>query len=584
MTDAFDWAHPDYVPVFRARVARLAWIRGQDPATRDKPDRAAIAAERLAHLKVYYREHPAAFISDWGCTVDPRNVDRDLPAVIPFLLFPKQVEWCEWVVQHWRDRKPGLTEKSREMGVSWLAVCLAGTLALFNDGFAAGFGSRKEEYVDKAGSPKSLFWKLRQFLRYLPPEFRGGWEEGKHAPHMRINIPATGSVITGEAGDNIGRGDRASIYFVDEAAFLERPMLVEASLSQTTNCRIDISSANGQGNPFAQKRHSGKIDVFTFHWRDDPRKDEAWYAKQCDELDPVVIAQEIDINYSASATGILIPSAWVQAAVGAHLKLGITPTGMRRGALDVADEGVDLNAYCDQQGILVRDVVAWSGKGDDIFGTVERAFMLADDAGHDGFEYDADGLGAGVRGDARVINARRRAAGQDVLKVEPFRGSGEVFQPDKPIPTAQPVARTETSRKGRTNKDFFSNAKAQGWWHLRVKFQRTFRAVEAYKAWLAAQPFGGADLPSDLDAYSVGAGKPFVLEYDPDDLISLDPAMKELAKLTMELSQPTYSLNNAGKVVIDKAPDGTRSPNHGDALMIRNAPRRGSWFALVERG
>lgn len=559
----FDWQNPDYVPVFRARVARLAWIRAQDAATVvSTPSAAArkvIAAERLANIKAYYRDNPWDFLSDWAVTVDPRMVDRDLPAVIPFLLFPKQVEWCKWVVGHWRDRTPGMTEKSREMGVSWLAVSLAGTLALFHDGFAAGFGSRKEEYVDKAGSPKSLFWKLRQFLKNLPPEFRGGWEEGRHAPHMRINIPATGSVITGEAGDNIGRGDRASIYFVDEAAFLERPMLVEASLSQTTNCRIDISSANGQGNPFAQKRHSGKIDVFTFHWRDDPRKDEAWYAKQCDELDPVVVAQEIDINYSASATGILIPSAWVQAAVGAHIKLGITPTGMRRGALDVADEGVDLNAYCDQQGILVREVTAWSGKGDDIFGTVERAFMLADDADHDGFEYDADGLGAGVRGDARVINARRRAAGQDVLKIEPFRGSGEVYQPDKPIPTAQPVARTETSRKGRTNKDFFSNAKAQGWWHLRVKFQRTFRAVQA-----AAE------------------GKP--LEYDPDDLISLDPGMRELAKLTTELSQPTYSLNNAGKVVIDKAPDGTRSPNHGDALMIRNAPRRGSWFALVERG
>jgi len=545
---SFSWAEPDYVPVFRARVARLAWIRGQDAATRDKPDRAAIAAERLANLKLYYRDHPWDFISDWGVTVDPRNVERDLPAVIPFLLFPKQVEWCEWVVDHWRDRTPGITEKSREMGVSWLAVCLAGTLALFHDGFAAGFGSRKEEYVDKAGSPKSLFWKLRQFLKNLPPEFRGGWEESKHAPHMRISIPATGSVITGEAGDNIGRGDRASIYFVDESAFLERPMLVEASLSQTTNCRIDISSANGQGNPFAQRRHSGKIDVFTFHWRDDPRKDEIWYAKQVAELDPVVLAQEVDINYSASATGILIPSAWVQAAINAHVKLGLQVTGQRRGALDVADEGVDLNAYCDQQGILVRAVTAWSGKGDDIFSTVQRAFMMADDAGHDGFEYDADGLGAGVRGDARVINASRTHS----LRVEPFRGSGAVHEPEKPIPTA--TVEVGRDRRERLNKDFFSNAKAQAWWHLRVKFQRTFRAVQA------------------------GA----LGEYDADDLISLDGDMTELPRLIMELSQPTFSLNTAGKVVIDKAPDGTRSPNHADAVMIRNAPRRnGSWLTAV---
>lgn len=565
---SFSWAEPDYVPIFRARVARLAWIRAQDRATvtttPDKRARAIIAAERVANLKAYYRDNPWDFISDWGVTVDPRNLERDLPAVIPFLLFPRQVEWCEWVVQHWRDRSPGITEKSREMGVSWLAVSLMATLALFHDGFAAGFGSRKEEYVDKAGSPKSLFWKLRQFLKYLPPEFRGGWEEARHAPHMRITIPATGAVITGEAGDNIGRGDRQAIYVVDESAFLERPMLVEASLSQTTNCRIDISSANGHGNPFAQRRHSGKIDVFTFHWRDDPRKSEdrrtwlipgsnppayeTWYEKQVRELDPVILAQEVDINYSASATGILIPSAWVQAAINAHVKLGLQVTGARRGALDVADEGVDLNAYCDQQGILVRSVTAWSGKGDDIFGTVQRAFMLADEAGHDGFEYDADGLGAGVRGDARVINEGRPGR---TLRVEPFRGSGAVFQPDKTIPTAQPVTR---DTRERLNKDFFSNAKAQAWWSLRVRFQRTFRAVEAG---------------------TVG-------EYDPDELISLDPAMPELNKLIMELSQPTFSLNITGKVVIDKAPDGTRSPNHGDAVMIAFAPRKsGGWLTAI---
>lgn len=577
--EAFDYRNPDYTSVFRARVVRLAWIRGQDAKTMlEHPDatlRAKVAAQRLANLKAWYRDHPADFINDWGVTVDPRNVERDLPAVIPFLLFPKQREWCDWVVQHWREGKPGLTEKSREMGVSWLAVALAGTLALFHEGFAAGFGSRKEEYVDKAGSPKSLFWKLRQFLKNLPPEFRGGWDEARHAPHLRISFPATGSVITGEAGDNIGRGDRASIYFVDEAAFLERPALIEASLSQTTNCRIDISSANGMANPFAQRRHGGKIDVFTMHWRDDPRKDDEWYAKQCDELDAVVIAQELDINYSASATGILIPSAWVQAAVNAHVKLGIAITGNKRGALDVADEGIDLNAYADRHGILVRDVTAWSGKGDDIFGTVQRAFMMADEADHDGFDYDADGLGAGVRGDARVINEGRPGR---ALKVEPFRGSGAVFEPDKPIPTATPVGVSKRDNKERLNKDFFQNAKAQAWWSLRVRFQRTFRAVRAYETWRAAQPFpDGA--PAGMDAYE--GVEPFQLPYDPDDLISLDGTMTELVKLIMELSQPTFSLNTVGKVTIDKAPDGTRSPNHGDAVMIAYAPRKRSWLTSV---
>lgn len=538
---AFDWRNPDYVPIFRARMERLAWLR-QNPQV-------------IPQIRAYYRENPWDFINDWGVTFDPRNIERGLPAVVPFLLFPKQVEWCKWVVDRWRGQQPGLSEKSRDMGLSWLSMSLASTLCLFYDGLALGFGSRKEEYVDKLGSPKSLFYKGRMFLKFLPPEFLGGWDEKRDAPHMRIQFPGTGSIITGEAGDNIGRGDRSAIYFVDESAFLERPMLVEAALSQTTNCRLDISTPNGMGNPFAQKRWSGKFKVFTFHWRDDPRKDEAWYAKQCDELDPVTVAQEIDLNYAASATGILIPSEWVQAAIDADKKLGLKITGRRFGALDVADEGVDLNAFCRRHGVLVEDVSAWSGKGADIFGTVQHAFFLSDEAGLDTFYYDADGLGAGVRGDARVINAQRAAENVKELTVEPFRGSGAVYKPEAAIPTAQPGPGSR-DRNERKNQDFFQNAKAQGWWELRVRFQRTYRAVQA-----------------------VAAGQPN--PYDPDDLICLSGAMAELSKLTMELSQPTYSLNAAGKVTIDKAPEGTRSPNHADAVMIAFAPRKISFLSYL---
>ncbi len=321
----FDFKNPDYTQVFEWRMERLQRIRANP--------------ESLPIMKAFYKDNPAQFIIDWGMTVDPRNVERGLPARIPFLLFPKQEAWIQWFVEHWRASKPGITEKTRDMGMSWLTVGMASSLCLFNRGVFAGFGSRKEEYVDKIGSPKSLFDKARNFISLLPVEFRGGWSAKQHAPHMRILFPETESAMTGEAGDGIGRGDRTSFYIVDESAFLERPYLVDASLSATTNCRQDISTPNGMANSFAERRHSGKIDVFTFHWRDDPRKDQAWYDKQVEELDAVTVAQEIDINYSASVEGVLIPSAWVQAAIDAHIVLGIEPTGVRMGALDVADEG-----------------------------------------------------------------------------------------------------------------------------------------------------------------------------------------------------------------------------------------------------
>lgn len=523
--DGFDWKAPDYSVVFAKRMERLARLRG-DPAL-------------LAALKAYYRDNPADFICDWGVTLDPKNVERRLPASIPFILFPKQREWVEEVVRHWREQKPMLTEKTRQMGFSWLSVATACTLCLFNEGMSIGFGSRKEEYVDRIGDPKSLFQKGRFFLAGLPREFRGGWDSEKHAPHMRLSFPDTGSSISGEAGDNIGRGNTTSIYFVDEAAFLERPHLIEASLSQTTNCRVDISTPNGMANPFAQKRFGGKVDVFTFHWRDDPRKDDAWYEKQKAELDPVTVAQEIDIDYAASVEGVVIPSAWVQAAVNAHEKLGIDISGARSGALDVADEGRDLNAFAGRRGILVDYIDSWSGVGADIFGTVERAIRTCDARDYLSFLYDADGLGAGVRGDARVINDRRKEQGARQIEVTPFRGSAAPERPD-----AQMVP-------PRKNKDFFANEKARAWWALRIRFQKTFRAVTQG------------------------------VMSDHDELISLDGSMADLAKLQVELSQPTYSINSAGKVVIDKAPDGAKSPNLADAVMIlmgSDNARRRSFF------
>ena len=512
--DWFDHKNPDYPRVFAQRTKTYREIRA-------KP-------ELLPALRAHYKDNPADFISDWGCTFDPRNIALGLPPIVPFILFPRQRELVNWILARWRACEPGVSPKSRESGASWVAIALSCTLCLFNEGVAIGWGSRKEEYVDKLGAPKSLFWKARKFVELLPPEFRGNFDPKNDAPYMRIMFRDTESIMTGEAGDNIGRGDRASIYFVDEAAYLERPETVDAALSQTTTCRIDISTANGLGNPFHRKVVEWPEErVFRFHWRDDPRKDEVWYQKQLVDLDPVTIAQEIDIDFASSVEGVLIPSAWVQAAIDAHVVLDFKPTGSRYGALDVADEGKDLNAYCGAHGVVLEALEEWSGKGDDIFGTVIKVFGFCEEHGYDGFTYDGDGLGAGVRGDARVINEERAKRNARTISVQMFRGSAGVDEP------------SSEDVRGRKNEDYFLNLKAQKWWSLRTRFQKTFRAVtEGVKA-------------------------------SPDELISIPLGLKHRAKLVAELSQPTFKTNTVGKIVINKAPDGTKSPNLADAVMIR---------------
>lgn len=327
----FDWKSPDYAPIYDARKERLQRIRDDKSI--------------LPGLLEYYKTHPVEFINDWGMTFDPRNAEIGLPTTVPFLLFPKQSEFILWVLDRWRGREDALTEKSRDMGVSWLCVAFAVWMWRFHPGTVIGFGSRKEEYVDKAGDPKSLFWKARQFIALLPVEFRpDGYSEKKHAPSMRIENPENGATIVGEAGDNIGRGNRTSIYFKDESAFYEHPDTIDAALSQTSNCKIDVSTPNGPANPFARKRLAGRVPVFTFRWQDDPRKDKAWYEKQCRDLDPVIVAQEIDIDYNASVTDSWISGESVAAA-------------QRNGPADVEPHGawivgVDAAHFGDDESII----------------------------------------------------------------------------------------------------------------------------------------------------------------------------------------------------------------------------------------
>lgn len=522
--DTFNFIKPDYDAIFRARIDRLSWLRAGTPK-----DRAA----RMVDIRAYYKENPADFINDHACTVDPRNAERGLPVLVPFVLMPRQRELIVAMLKWWRDGTGGLVDKSRDVGASWVGMALSLTMCLFHRDFMAGVGSAKEDKIDRSGDPDTLFYKGRHFMTYLPPDFTYGWNDKKHSAHLRIIVPHMGSSLTGEAGDGIGRGGRKSWFIVDEAAHIERPHKVDASLAMTTNCRIDMSSVNGMANAFAEKRHSGKVPVFTFHWRDDPRKDDAWYARQCEKLDPIIVAQEIDLDYSASVEGQIIPSKWVSQCVDAHVKLGIKPGGFRGSSFDVADEGRDKCAWGYRHGIVLMHSESWSGKGGDTLDSTQRVERLCDAHGLTDCTYDEDGLGVTVKSDSRVVNEGRVKRKAKPIQFTAFRGSGSVLWPEQNVPGA-------ATRK---NEDFFANYKAQCWWHLRRLFAETVRALE---------------------------GKP----YDPNNIISISSAatFKERGRLMVELSQPVWKWNTAGKMLVDKLPDGALSPNLGDQTMMLFAP------------
>lgn len=428
--EGFNWINPDYEKVFQTRVERLQRMREQP--------------EIVARLKDYYAGHPADFISDWGMTFDPRLAEKGLRTVVPFILFPKQREFIDWVVQRWLSREDGVVEKSRDAGVSWLTVAIAAWMMLFKQGTVVGFGSRKESYVDQIGNPASLFWKVREFINLLPAEFQpDGWDPSKHAPFMKIQNPDNGSFITGEAGDNIGRGNRTSIYFIDEAAFLEHPEAADAALSQTSNCRIYVSTPNGAGNPFFRRAHDGKTKKFIFDWRDDPRKDEAWYEKQRQTLDPVVLAQEVDRSYTASVANAFIPGE-VASAAARKGPADIMAYGPVMMGIDVARFGDDKTCFTFRQGRVCLRQIVFSGM--DVVDVAGRAkdeirAQLGDIAQ---IAVDTIGIGAGVADILRrdygdmvvdVNSALRMSDGQNYnLRAKMWRDMREWLKAGASIP------------------------------------------------------------------------------------------------------------------------------------------------------
>lgn len=548
----FDYLRPVYAPIWARRVKRIAQLQ-------ENPD-------LLAACKAHYKFHVADFIDDWGVTVNPKNAGTQRPIIMPFVLFPKQREFIDWFIARWLRRQNGVLVKSRECGASWLAMATAATLCLFWDNVSVGFGSAKEEKVDRSGDPDSLFYKGRMFVQYLPPMFKGDWTLKRNSAHMRMTFPTTDSSITGDAGDNIGVGGRKTIYIVDEYAICERPKLIETNLSANTDTRIEMSTVRGIDNVFAEHARSGKIPRFDFSYRDDPTKtnlgpayaedvpiyDDATgevlelrhfevatgdmhpaFALKREAMDEVIFNQEYGCDFFASIEGGVIEQAWIHAACGAAQKLGVALTGIVTASFDVADLGADKNAVTIRQGVHVLHVEQWSGSNIDPVKSIRRAFDICDKFKALSLTYDASGMGGSWRTYFEQANELRTKHGLKAIKVRAFQGGAAVLAPSARFPGAD-----------RKNEDYFENLKAQCWMNLRVRFMETYKALQSLTV----------------------AGATY--KWNPSNIICLPLAHKELNTLTAELAQPTRKWSKNQKLMIDKTPEGVASPNIADSVMM----------------
>ncbi len=529
---------PDYPAKWEARGNMLQTMQSSPAA--------------LVGMKEYYRTRPGEFIEHWCITLEPRNAGSDKPTLMPFIPFRKQRELVEFLHACLLAQSSGLVEKSRDMGATWLCAAFSVWLWLYWPGAVIGWGSYKQDLVDKLGVPNCIFEKIRATIRHLPEVF---WPKGfslkEHMTFMRVVNPETQAAITGEVGDNIGRGGRSLIYFKDESAHYEHAEAIEAALLANTRVQIDISSVNGLGNVFHRKRENGhewipgfpaeqgRTNVFVLDWRDHPEKTQAWYdagrQKAVDDGLAHLWAQEVDRDYSGAVQGVIIPAEWVRAAIDAHIILGFGDVGMWTAALDVADGGTDRNALAKVKGVVLRKLEEWGERDTGV--TARRAVAGCQDTLPIEVQYDCIGVGAGVKAetnrlsDEKLMPAKMRFTSWDA-------GAGPLH-PEKRV--------VEGDRDSPLNQDFYANLKAQGWWMLRRRFEKTYRAIKEK------------------------------IKFPLDELISLDSKLPLLRKLEKELSQPTAGRTSRMKLMINKMPDGARSPNLADCVMMAYWPAGSSY-------
>ena len=217
----------------------------------------------------------------------------------------------------------------------------------------------------------------------------------------------------------------------------------------------------------------------------------------------------------------IIKSNWIEAAVDAHLKLGIDLSGNRTTGYDVADSGDDSNATAGFNGSICDEIDEWQGGEDELKQSAMRAWNNAKGGQ---LVYDCIGVGAHTGSTLKDV-----PGAED--KYHKFNAGDKVRKPD--------IVYNDT---GITNKEKFENLKAQAWQATADRFRNTYDAI-----------VNGAP-------------------YEPHELISISSKCKYLARLKDELATPLKSTSDRGLDMVESKKDlkkrNVKSPNLADAFVM----------------
>lgn len=224
---------------------------------------------------------------------------------------------------------------------------------------------------------------------------------------------------------------------------------------------------------------------------------------------------------------VIIKRSWIMAAIDAHVHLGFSGVGQKRIGFDVADDGEDKCANVLAHGSIVLWADEWKGQEDELLQSCSRTYAVAAEHGAH-IVYDSIGVGAAAGAKFNEINQTKDSKSISHSK---FNAGESVHKPDQAYRGTQ-----------MTNKDMFTNLKAQAWWMLADRFRNTYNAITK--------------------------GHKFPVE----DMISIASDCPHIEKIIDELSAPKRDYGVDGRVKVESKKDlakrEVKSPNLADALVM----------------
>lgn len=224
------------------------------------------------------------FVNAFGWTLSPKDYD-DCPNRL-FLTYPYQ-DRALIELQESIGKCDIAVPKSRDMGATWMCCLAMEHPWHFFAQKQFLLTSQVAEMVESK-SEKALFAKLDYWWEHLPQWLMPNYKRtpsAKSAENLDL-----GSKMTGQATvPDLGRGDRLTALFQDEAGKMENAAEIASATRDATNCRIYNSTPNGRfgrGQYFFEVCKNPGVKKVWMHWSEHPEKNVGLYKLQRRITDP----------------------------------------------------------------------------------------------------------------------------------------------------------------------------------------------------------------------------------------------------------------------------------------------------------